>query len=135
MIDIATPHIAGYTLEGKANGTSMIVKAVSNFFNLELDDWKPDLPPKTTMLVIDCSSLSDLEVLQRVFKQVYPILNDDQNFRERPVKFENLRRNYNFRRANETFNLSLTGISEKLQKIIKELGFKLFELKINYSNK
>ena len=103
----------------------------NNFFKLKLDDWKPDLPLKTTMLVVDCSSLSELEVLQRIFKQVYPIFNDDQNFREKPAEFENLRRDYNFRRANEIFNLSLTGISEKLQQIIKVLGFKLFELKIN----
>ena len=34
LIDMATPHIAGYSIDGKANGTAMSVRAVSNFFNL-----------------------------------------------------------------------------------------------------
>ena len=86
------------------------------------------------MLVIDCSSFSNLEVLQKVFKQVYPIFNDDQSLREKPEEFEQLRRDYKYRRENDTFNLSLTGTSEKLQLILKELGFNFFELNINIQN-
>ena len=134
LTDIATPHIAGYTLEGKANGTLMVVKAVGDFFNLELSDWKPEIPTKTTMLVIDCSSLADIDVMQKVFKQIYPIFNDDQSLREKPEEFEKLRRDYKYRRENDTFNLSLTGTSEKLQQILKELGFNFFELNINTQN-
>ncbi len=40
-ITLATPHIAGYSLDGKANGTSMSVRAISKFFGLGLDDWEP----------------------------------------------------------------------------------------------
>jgi Phosphoglycerate dehydrogenase and related dehydrogenases len=31
-VDIATPHIAGYSYEGKVNGTQMVVNEVANFF-------------------------------------------------------------------------------------------------------
>ena len=36
MTTIATPHIAGYSRDGKAKGTQMSVQAVSEFFNLKL---------------------------------------------------------------------------------------------------
>ncbi len=32
MVDIGTPHIAGYSLDGKVNGTGMAVRAISKFF-------------------------------------------------------------------------------------------------------
>lgn len=129
-VNIATPHIAGYSLEGKANGTSMVVTTVSDFFKLELNNWKPEIPPKATMLVIDSAACSDQVILQKVFEQVYPIYNDDADLREKPDHFEQLRRNYNYRRENDTFRLQLTEASEKTKNILKELGFKFFE--INY---
>jgi erythronate-4-phosphate dehydrogenase len=134
LIDIATPHIAGYSLEGKANGTSMVVNAVSDFFKLDLGDWTPEIPSAKRILEIDCSSLSDHEVLQKVFNEVYPIFKDDQEFRTKPGKFEKLRRDYKYRRENNTFYLQLTGISERLKSILKEFGFQFYEQKINIQN-
>ena len=132
--DIATPHIARYTFEGKARGTRMVVQAVSNYFNLELENWIPELQDEKSILVLDCTSYSDQEVLQYIFKQVYPIYHDDHNFRENQDEFEQLRRDYLYRRENETFKLQLTGISEKVKKILKELEFNFFELNINTQN-
>ena len=41
-VEIATPHIAGYSADGKANGTSVSVRSVSEFFNLGIDkNWYP----------------------------------------------------------------------------------------------
>jgi len=126
-IDIATPHIAGYSFEGKANGTSMVVKAVSDFFRLGLRDWTPEIPSATSILVVDCSSLSDLEVLKKVFNEVYPIFKNDQEFRTKPGKFEKLRRDYKYRRENTTFYLQLTGITKGFRSILKEFGFQFYE--------
>lgn len=39
---LATPHIAGYSLQGKANGSSMVVRAVARYFGLPLEDWYPE---------------------------------------------------------------------------------------------
>ena len=44
LADIATPHIAGYSLDGKANGTVQSVRAVSEFFGLGIGDWYPEVP-------------------------------------------------------------------------------------------
>ena len=37
IIDISTPHIAGYSADGKANGTSVCVRSIASFFNLKID--------------------------------------------------------------------------------------------------
>ncbi|MCD4731107.1 MAG: 4-phosphoerythronate dehydrogenase [Bacteroidales bacterium] len=134
LIDIATPHIAGYTLEGKANGTSLVINAVNNFFKLKLNDWKPTVPSSTTMLLIDWPSLSDSKAVQRIFHEVYPILNDDQQLRTNPDKFEELRRDYKYRRENNTFFLPSKGIPDKLYEKLAELGFKFHDLNINIQN-
>jgi erythronate-4-phosphate dehydrogenase len=41
MTEIATPHIAGYSKDGKATGTEMSVHAISKYFNLGLENWHP----------------------------------------------------------------------------------------------
>ena len=40
-VDFGTPHIAGYSRDGKANGTTVAVRAISKFFGLGIDDWEP----------------------------------------------------------------------------------------------
>lgn len=50
LVDYGTPHIAGYSTDGKANGTAMSVNAVARFFGLPFKDWYPEhvpLPPVT----------------------------------------------------------------------------------------
>ncbi len=39
--DFGTPHIAGYSKDGKANGTRASVRAISRFFGLGIDEWEP----------------------------------------------------------------------------------------------
>jgi len=131
LINIATPHIAGYTLEGKANGTAMVVNAVADFFKLGLKDWKPDIPSSSTMLLIDRHSLSEKEALHKIFHEVYPIFADDQQLRAKPDKFEELRRDYNYRRENNTFFLPSKGVPDQLYQKLPELGFQFHDLEIN----
>jgi hypothetical protein len=44
-VDIATPHIAGYSLDGKAGGSQMSVRSLSRFFGLGLKNWPENLLP------------------------------------------------------------------------------------------
>ncbi len=57
LADIATPHIAGYSLDGKANGTAQSVRAVSEFFGLGIGDWYPEVPepPFPVVNLFECS--------------------------------------------------------------------------------
>src|SRR5208283_1744883 len=56
LIDIASPHIAGYAADGKANATTMTIHSFSKFFNLPLTRWIPEhIPtPSATLLTINC---------------------------------------------------------------------------------
>ena len=64
LLDIATPHIAGYSADGKANGTSMSVQAFGKFFNLPLSRWFADnIPlPENPNLTIDCKNKTKQQV-------------------------------------------------------------------------
>jgi erythronate-4-phosphate dehydrogenase len=91
--DIGTPHIAGYSANGKANATSMSVQAVSRFFNLGMDNWKIDsVPaPKDPVIYIEKG-----DILKAIL-QSYNILQDDTMLRNNPALFEELRGNYPLR--------------------------------------
>lgn len=40
---VSTPHIAGYSSQGKANATAMVVDAVARHFSLPLQGWYPPM--------------------------------------------------------------------------------------------
>lgn len=45
-IDLATPHIAGHTVEGRLRGTALIARAAVRHFGVTSDwDWRGELPP------------------------------------------------------------------------------------------
>ena len=91
MADITTFHIAGYSMEGKANATTAVVRAVSQFFALGMDDWSVKLPEVSH--ANDCKS----DLLEQVVRS-YPIYDDVNALKQNPHKFEELRGNYHFRR-------------------------------------
>ncbi|MGN0187737.1 MAG: 4-phosphoerythronate dehydrogenase [Paludibacteraceae bacterium] len=92
---IATPHIAGYSADGKANATTMAVQAVSRFFGLGLDDFVVgELPPK---LLCRCTRA---ELPLRMLA-TYDIMADDARFRHAPTLFEQQRSCYPMRREVE----------------------------------
>ncbi len=99
MVDIATPHIAGYSYQGKQNGTSMAVRALARFFGIE-----PlyEFFPKTEIvdlesIRLDLKGKSQGEIAS-VLQYNYPIFTDDFMFRMSPENFESLRTNYHYRR-------------------------------------
>jgi len=78
LLSLATPHIAGYSLDGKANGTGMAVRALSKFFGLGLDEWEPSsiTPPVQSQLLGDTASGDLYEVLWNLYRQSYDITAD-----------------------------------------------------------
>lgn len=99
MVDIATPHIAGYSYQGKQNGTTAAVRAVARFFGIE-----PlyDFFPKTEIMALESIRL-DLKgkkqgEIASVLQYNYPIFTDDFMLRMNPENFEQLRSNYKYRR-------------------------------------
>lgn len=126
MLDIVTPHIAGYSMDGKANGTAMSVNAVAGFFNFPIKNWFPEhLPkPENPVIKIDNSNLSYQEVLEAVIHHTYPIEKDDTNLRTNLQDFEKLRGNYPVRREFPAYLIRLKLKNEKISKQLIKLGFK-----------
>ncbi len=124
---IATPHIAGYSADGKANGTQMTIQQFSRFFNLGLDDWQPDNIPAVKKSDIFCDGLnkSFQDILTEIILQTYPIDRENSWLHSDPKKFETYRGNYPLRREFFTYNIKTSNVKEGDIKRLKRLGFKV----------
>jgi erythronate-4-phosphate dehydrogenase len=124
---LATPHIAGYSADGKANGTSMIVRGLCQFFDIPLTNWFPEEipPPAESELTIDCNGKSDEEIIRKAVFHTYNIVEDDIKLRFDPSRFEKERENYPVRREFSSYTINLKGGSAEIENKLKELGFKV----------
>ncbi len=129
MVDIGTPHIAGYSLDGKVAGMIMIYKAVCEYFGIKAEyDMESFLPEaKVPQLKVAVKDIDEQEVLRQTVAAVYDIKKDDANLRwmldrtmgKRGVFFDDLRKNYPVRREFQNTKVVVKGdsISEKLRGI------------------
>jgi erythronate-4-phosphate dehydrogenase len=126
---IATPHIAGYSIDGKANGTAMVVNALCKYFDLPLKDWYPgNVPqPPAPEIIIDAKGKSDEDIIREAVSQTYNITADDIKLRFLPSDFEKQRGEYPLRREFPSYTINLKGGNKKVQKMVKEMGFNLKE--------
>ena len=99
MVDIATPHIAGYSYQGKQNGTASAVQSVARHFGIrQLYDYYPEADiPDHDPVQLDLTGKTHGE-RAAVFQYNYPIFTDDFRFRMEPENFEKLRSEYQYRR-------------------------------------
>jgi erythronate-4-phosphate dehydrogenase len=127
MADYGTPHIAGYSKDGKANGTKMSVQAISRFFNLGIENWEPEnmeLPEKTT-IEIDGNQRREYSILAEAVLSTYNIETDDEALRENPQLFEKLRGNYPVRREFGTYTVKMKNIEKETVNKLKKMGFRV----------
>ena len=95
--DIATPHIAGYSYEGKVNGTTMAVKAVAEHFGIDgLKDFKIVSPVKNTNFF--CKNEFSQNQISEYFQNIFPIFEHCAELKQNPHNFELLRSNFKYRR-------------------------------------
>jgi erythronate-4-phosphate dehydrogenase len=124
---IGTPHIAGYSSDGKANGTAACVHEFCRFFGLDvLSGWYPasvPLPPMPVVLSIDCAGKTDEQVFYEAVTHTYPVREDSRRLKQSPETFEEQRGNYWIRREFGCFTLRLNQASEKMVEGVKALGF------------
>lgn len=125
LCDYATPHIAGYSKDGKANGTQMSVQAISKFFGLGIDNWQPiniETPANTT-ITIDGLQRRPYSILAEAVLSTYDIENDDESLRDAPQNFEQLRGDYPVRREFSTYTIKAKNISAETLNKLYSLGF------------
>ena len=126
-VTLATPHIAGYSADVKANGTAMSVQAVSRFFGLGLEEWYPaSLPaPQCPILEIDCRNKTREEVLLESIRATYDIGADDGRLRRSVETFEAQRGNYPVRREFFAYQIRTVNAPDSTTTALKSLGFQL----------
>ena len=133
LCDIATPHIAGYSYQGKQNGTAQAVQAVARHFGIEdLRFFRPATEDENLKPVaIDLWGKTQGEIAA-ILQYNYPIFTDDFLFRSSPDSFERLRSEYNYRREfyiDPTTTKLITMFTPKDIQQIEERGATLRQVK------
>jgi erythronate-4-phosphate dehydrogenase len=129
-VSLATPHIAGYSVEGRLRGTQMILDAACDFFGTS-PRWQMSQNLPDTISIEAPDSNNDLEFWQQLFRDHHDIWQDhlaltnasvdrDENFAQH---FESLRRVYEQRFEYERYRLSATH-TKKVAAIARKLLFK-----------
>lgn len=98
--EIATAHIAGYSLEGKARGTEMLYQALCQHVNVEPICQLTTLLPTASISCVELNQEFNEIVLNQLVKMVYDVRRDDAIFRQQLSSqgFDTLRKNYPTRR-------------------------------------
>jgi erythronate-4-phosphate dehydrogenase len=135
LVEIGTPHIAGYSLDGKLNGTNQIYHAACEFLGVA-PQWqmRKTLPLIAEPKIRWSENLkSPARELDALIKRVYDITADDQRLRaslkmnasDRARHFDRLRKEYPIRREFHNYLVDC-GMPEKdLLNQIGILGFQL----------
>lgn len=128
---IGTPHIAGYSWEGKVNGTLMIYNALCNYLNAE-KIFKVDKNFFMEKEIIVSGDKSLEKYLNELVSQIYNLKNDDNMMRkmftkpeqERIAYFDELRKKYPLRREFNNFKVKLNERNRNYNNLLRELRFK-----------
>ncbi|MDF1561082.1 MAG: 4-phosphoerythronate dehydrogenase PdxB [Bacteroidales bacterium] len=127
LTEIATPHIAGYSVDGKANATVNSVREVAAFLGIPLPNWTPDSLPQPAEPVIDLARHTavtyPVDLAGAAVRHSYRIREDDSLFRGNPEKFEYLRDNYQARR--EFGSYTVRNADPAAAQILSGLGFRI----------
>ena len=126
LVDLATPHIAGYSRDGKAKGTEMSVQAVSRFLGLGSKNWKAYNVEKPLVpeILIDGTNKSVQQILAEAILATYDIREDDARLRASVGTFEKQRGDYPVRREFPAYTVAGKFSGPKVIDKLKKLGFK-----------
>jgi erythronate-4-phosphate dehydrogenase len=129
---ISTPHIAGYSFEGKVNGTNMIYNALCQYLNFQ-PSWQPILPEIQRKKLRFPEGKTDEEKLYNLFSSIYNIKKDDELLRkieflkpnERASYFDLLRKKYPVRREFSNYVVQISENEIHLKSFLENFRFKV----------
>lgn len=127
-VAIATPHIAGYSLEGKLNGTTQIYQAFCKYFSFD-----SVAPPELPLVNIPEAGTNSSETVLAAYdpqldmyrmRNSYALANAEA--REEGSWFDELRRTYPERREMASFRLNAESLSQDQVIGLEKRGFVCF---------
>lgn len=135
LVDLATPHIAGYSYDGKVAGTSMIYRSLCDFLGVTAQVSAGDLLQGTDgHWTLGCDMKLQQAINQSIL-QGYDVTSDDQRMREAVSDcdlvgstFDRLRKEYPQRREFFVNRVSMaegmaSEVAQKLRQALTVLGF------------
>jgi erythronate-4-phosphate dehydrogenase len=135
LVTLGSPHIAGYSLDGKVNALRMNYEAVCRFLSLPIDRDINTLVTDAALpeIKIDSIKLSFEQALREIVKKCYDICFDDRLLRrlvslpetERGKYFQKLRGEYRIRREFFNSTVSLPNREKEIADVLRLLGFKV----------
>lgn len=125
---LGTPHIAGYSHEGKLAGTEMIHEAFCRYFGLPVPTPSPHLETTADPLTVVTDPHGPVEQqLRELVRQFYDIATDDANLRSDPTRFDEWRARYPVRHEFWTRPVRWRGGSARAHAMAGLLGFRLVD--------
>lgn len=134
-VDLATPHIAGYSFDGKVAGLITIYEALCQHLDLTPQHSHEDFLPAPEVPSIEIASAPDdmQEMLRQTVQRVYDIRQDDASMRkmltvspeQRVAFFDDLRKNYPRRREFQNTRIQTEYPQKPLGRCLAGLGFDL----------
>lgn len=132
MVDLASPHIAGYSYDGKIIGMIMVYEAMCKHLGLDIKHTVNDFLPAPIVPAIEIpKNGTQQEHLRYAVKKIYDIEADDQRCRaildtpqqERGKYFDMLRKTYPVRM--EFQNTVIKRAEARLSQKLAGLGFEI----------
>ncbi|MBJ7221397.1 MULTISPECIES: 4-phosphoerythronate dehydrogenase PdxB [unclassified Brenneria] len=124
LVDVGTAHIAGYTLEGKARGTTQVFEALSRFIGDPQPVALSSLLPEPEFAEVTLTSPLNEALLKRLVHLVYDVRRDDALLRHcahQQGGFDRLRKHYQERR--EWASLRVICADGASAECLRKLGF------------
>lgn len=131
LCQLATPHIAGYSLDGKLRGTAQIYQACCRALGVAEQVSLADLLPAPWLSELSIDGSADPAwVLASICRAVYDPRRDDADFRRslvgdadaRRAGFDRLRKHYPMRREIDGLRVRIQGDSAPLAALVRALG-------------
>jgi len=128
---IATPHIAGYSLDGRQRGTAQVYEALCGFLQRPVEVNLAELLPRPWLAGLTLDAATDpVWALAALCRSVYDPRRDDADFRrsligtdsEQRSAFDALRKHYPPRREIDSLKVRIEGQSPTLENIVAALG-------------
>lgn len=111
FVTLATPHIAGYSLDGKARGTEMLYQALCQQLDMKVILKSADFVVKPSISEVKLEQSTSAELIKSLVHLIYDVRRDDALFRNivnDDKGFDNMRKNYRERRELSTLTLTCT---------------------------
>jgi len=119
---IATPHIAGFSADGKANATRMCLEAISEFFDIRVEHIADVRPPQPEQPIIDLNSFESNRIERAVLTSFDPLIID-KALRHEPDKFEWFRAHYNH--PHEFASYTVINATPGEADLLRSIGFQI----------